>query len=79
MEGKLSVVVADDNERIISLLSDLLKTDEDIDVVAGASDRRPAGLRRCLEECKDGRRGRRVAEHSVHRICREAWRGSVLS
>ena len=36
MEGKLSVVVADDNERIISLLSDLLKTDEDINVVGTA-------------------------------------------
>lgn len=37
MEGKLSVVVADDNERIVSLLSDLLKTDEDIDVVGTAA------------------------------------------
>lgn len=36
MEGKLSVVVADDNERIISLLSDLLSTDEDIDIVGTA-------------------------------------------
>lgn len=36
MEGKLSVVVADDNERIISLLSDLLSTDEDINVVGTA-------------------------------------------
>ena len=36
MEGKLSVVVADDNERIISLLSDLLSTDEDIDIVGSA-------------------------------------------
>ena len=36
MEGKLSVVVADDNDRIVSLLSDLLSTDEDIDVVGTA-------------------------------------------
>lgn len=36
MEGKLSVVVADDNERIVSLLSDLLSTDEDIDIVGTA-------------------------------------------
>ena len=36
MEGKLSVVVADDNERIVSLLSDLLRTDEDIDIVGTA-------------------------------------------
>ncbi len=37
MEGKLSVVVADDNERIVSLLSDLLKTDEEIDIVGTAA------------------------------------------
>ena len=36
MEGKLNVVVADDNERIVSLLSDLLSTDEDISVVGKA-------------------------------------------
>ena len=36
MEGKLSVVVADDNDRIVSLLSDLLSTDEDIDIVGTA-------------------------------------------
>ena len=36
MEGKLSVVVADDNERIVSLLSDLLGTDEDINIVGTA-------------------------------------------
>lgn len=36
MEGKLSVVVADDNDRIVSLLSDLLSTDEDINIVGTA-------------------------------------------
>ena len=36
MEGKLNVVVADDNERIVTLLSDLLSTDEDISVVGKA-------------------------------------------
>ncbi|MBQ6814315.1 MAG: sporulation transcription factor Spo0A [Lachnospiraceae bacterium] len=36
MDGKLNVVVADDNERIVSLLSDLLSTDEDISVVGKA-------------------------------------------
>ena len=36
MEGKLNVVVADDNERIVSLLSDILSTDEDISVVGKA-------------------------------------------
>ena len=36
MEGKLSVVVADDNDRIVSLLLDLLSTDEDIDIVGTA-------------------------------------------
>ena len=36
MEGKLNVVVADDNERIVSLLSDLLSTDEDIHIVGTA-------------------------------------------
>ena len=36
MEGKLSVVVADDNDRIVSLLSDLLSTDEDISIVGTA-------------------------------------------
>ena len=36
MEGKLNVVVADDNERIVSLLSDLLSSDEEISVVGKA-------------------------------------------
>lgn len=36
MEGKLNVVVADDNERIVTLLSDILSTDEDISVVGKA-------------------------------------------
>lgn len=36
MEGKLSVVVADDNDRIVSLLSDLLSTDDDINIVGTA-------------------------------------------
>lgn len=36
MEGKLNVVVADDNDRIVSLLSDLLSTDEDIHIVGTA-------------------------------------------
>ena len=36
MDGKLNVVVADDNERIVSLLSDLLSADEDISVVGKA-------------------------------------------
>ena len=36
MEGKLNVVVADDNDRIVSLLSDLLSTDEDINIVGTA-------------------------------------------
>ena len=36
MDGKLNVVVADDNERIVSLLSDILSTDEDINVVGKA-------------------------------------------
>ncbi len=36
MDGKLNVVVADDNERIVSLLSDILSTDEDITVVGKA-------------------------------------------
>lgn len=36
MDGKLNVVVADDNERIVSLLSDILSTDEDIAVVGKA-------------------------------------------
>lgn len=37
MDGKLSVVVADDNERILSLLSDLLSSDEEINVVGTAA------------------------------------------
>lgn len=37
MDGKLSVVVADDNERIVSLLSDLLSSDEEINVVGTAA------------------------------------------
>jgi two-component system response regulator (stage 0 sporulation protein A) len=37
MDGKLSVVVADDNERILSLLSDLLSSDEEIHVVGTAA------------------------------------------
>jgi len=36
MDGKLNVVVADDNERIVSLLSDILSSDEDITVVGKA-------------------------------------------
>ena len=37
MDGKISVVVADDNERILSLLSDLLSSDEEINVVGTAA------------------------------------------
>jgi two-component system response regulator (stage 0 sporulation protein A) len=37
MDGKLSVVVADDNERILSLLSDLLSSDDEINVVGTAA------------------------------------------
>ena len=36
MDGKLNVVVADDNERIVTLLSDILSSDEDITVVGKA-------------------------------------------
>lgn len=36
MDSKLNVVVADDNERIVTLLSDLLSSDKDISVVGKA-------------------------------------------
>ena len=36
--GKLNVAIADDNERMLRLLGDIIRTDEDLEVVGTAKD-----------------------------------------